>query len=446
MNATLPAVLELASAPALVVRPWAGAAELASALLEAAQMTLPLSAASIQAWWDQAPLGERIYLVRALARALPHAEGVAGTRLADPGWRYNAGVPLALATFVVAMRLKRRHRAENTLRAWRGDWRIWRAWCKRNGRPSFNPSAAQLSEFFAWYAPTHKVATIRRLGATLTAMHQAAGFRDPLSQPLHSEIWRDALTPPMAKERKEREKKRKTKGRKIPTDRRDEPVDQAEGLRRETLDAVLKAIDTTKRIGARDAALLCAMYDMLGRRSEVVALTVRDIATDRVTTSGTALVRRSKTDQTGEGRILYLRPDTLSRLQHWLALSGIKEGPIFRALRGFAGRYKAVDLPPLDAAELARILRRRVGAVLKKPDGTPQDVVKLFSGHSCRVGAAQDMAENGATDLEIMLAGRWTSVAMVARYTAKIRAKQGFMARLAEKQDAEGPIINENAK
>lgn len=442
MNPTLPTVLELASAPALVVRPWAGAGELAPALLEAAQLTLPLSAASIQAWWDQAPLGERVYLVRALARALPHAEGLAGTRLADPGWRYNAGVPLALATFVVAMRLKRRHRAENTLRAWRGDWRTWRAWCKRNGRPSFNPSAAQLSEFFAWYAPTHKVATIRRLGATLTAMHLAAGFGDPLNQPLHAEIWRDALTPPMAKARKEREKKRKTKGTAIATDRRDEPVDQAEGLRRETLDAVLKAIDTTKRIGARDAALLCAMYDMLGRRSEVVALTVRDIATDRVTTSGTAVVRRSKTDQAGEGRLLYLRPDTLSRLQHWLALADIKDGPIFRALRGFAGRGKAVGLPTLDAAEVARIMRRRVAAVLKNPDGTPADAVKLFSGHSCRVGAAQDMAENGASDIEIMLAGRWTSLAMVARYTAKIRAKQGGMARMAAKQDAEGVIVN----
>lgn len=97
-----------------------------------------------------------------------------------------------------------------------------------------------------------------------------------------------------------------------------------------------------------------------------------------------------------------------------------------------------MSLPPLAAAEGAsRAPRRRVGAVLKNPDGTTQDAVKLFSGHSCRVGAAQDMAEAGYSDLQIMLAGRWKSIEMVARYTAKIRAKQGAMADLAAKQDGE---------
>jgi hypothetical protein len=51
-------------------------------------------------------------------------------------------------------------------------------------------------------------------------------------------------------------------------------------------------------------------------------------------------------------------------------------------------------------------------------------------------GAAQDPAETGATDLEIMHAGRWRSLAQVARYTAKVRAKFGSMAKLAAKQEA----------
>lgn len=425
----LPDTLTLASSPAIVVSDCAAADALAPALFEAARRTVPLSGASIDAWWAKASPAKRLSLVLRLARALPHVKGRAAVRLADPGWRYSAGLPLALATFAMTMRKRRRSRAANTLRAWRSDWRVWRTWCKASSLPSFNPSAAQLEAFCAWYAPEHKIATTRRLGATITAMHVAAGFPDPLSQPMHAEVWREALNPPAdAADPSDDDDE--------PKDRRAIPVDQAEGLRNELLVQILAKIDTTTLIGARDAALIRTTYDLLGRRSEVVALTVKDLKDDLRARSGTAKIRRSKTDPTGKGTSLYLRPDTIHRLRHWLDLAKIKKGKIFRALRGFAGKRQAVDLPPLDAAELARILRRRVAAVLKNKDGTPKAAVKLFSGHSCRVGAAQDMAEEGYTDLQIMLAGRWKSIAMVVRYTEHIRAKHGAMAQMAAKQDA----------
>jgi integrase len=425
----LPDALTLASSPAIAVSPGAPADVLAPALFEAARRPAPLSAASIDAWWCQASPAARTALVLRLARALPHVQGRAATRLADPGWRYSAGLPLALATYAMTMRLRRKSRADNTLRAWRSDWRVWRTWCKASSLPSFNPSAAQLEAFCAWYAPTHKIATTRRLGATLTAMHVAAGFPDPLSQPMQAEIWSAALKPPA-------DAAVQNDDGDVPKDRRAIPVDQAEGLRNELLVQILAKIDATTLIGARDAALIRTTYDLLGRRSEVVTLTVEDLKDDLGTRSATAKIRRSKTDQAGKGRTLYLRPDTIRRLRHWLDLAKIKQGKIFRALRGFAGKGKAVDLPALDAAELARILRRRVAAVLTNADGTPMEAVKLFSGHSCRVGAAQDMAEEGYTDLQIMLAGRWKSIEMVARYTEHIRAKQGAMAHMAAKQDA----------
>lgn len=423
----LPDALVLTSSAAITVSPSAPADVLAPALVEAARRTAPLSAASVEAWWSQASPGARTALVLRLARALVDAEGVAAARLADPVWRQSAGLPLALAWFAKTMRLRRGSRAANTLRAWRSDWRVWRTWCKASSLPSFNPSASQLKAFCAWYAPTHKIATTRRLGATISGMHKAAGFPDPLRQPMHAEIWRAALKPPdVAANAIDADDE--------PKDRRAIPVDQAEGLRNELLVKILSKIDTTTLIGARDAALIRTTYDLLGRRSEVVALTVADLNDDSVASSGTATIIRSKTER--DPRTLYLRPDTMRRLQHWLDLAQIEKGTIFRALRGFASTGKAVDLPPLDAAELARILRRRVAAVLKNKDGTPKAAVKLFSGHSCRVGAAQDMAEEGYTDLQIMLAGRWKSIAMVARYTAHIRAKQGAMAQMAAKQDA----------
>jgi hypothetical protein len=52
-----------------------------------------------------------------------------------------------------------------------------------------------------------------------------------------------------------------------------------------------------------------------------------------------------------------------------------------------------------------------------------------FTGHSGRVGMAQDLAAAGAELPELMTAGRWKSSAMPARYTARQAAGRGAVAR-----------------
>ena len=52
-----------------------------------------------------------------------------------------------------------------------------------------------------------------------------------------------------------------------------------------------------------------------------------------------------------------------------------------------------------------------------------------FSGHSCRVGMAIDLARQGATIPEIMQVGRWKSAVMVARYIRAEEAATGAVAR-----------------
>ena len=53
-----------------------------------------------------------------------------------------------------------------------------------------------------------------------------------------------------------------------------------------------------------------------------------------------------------------------------------------------------------------------------------------LSGHSMRVGAAVDMAENGIDLVPIMHAGGWKSPSMVVRYTQQIDLLKSGMARL----------------
>jgi len=58
-----------------------------------------------------------------------------------------------------------------------------------------------------------------------------------------------------------------------------------------------------------------------------------------------------------------------------------------------------------------------------------------FSGHSCRVGACQNMSIAGMGIHQIMLAGDWDSPDMPAYYARKVAPDKSGMAKLAEIQN-----------
>ena len=66
--------------------------------------------------------------------------------------------------------------------------------------------------------------------------------------------------------------------------------------------------------------------------------------------------------------------------------------------------------------------------------GLPAQVVRRLSGHSPRVGAAQDMIASGIGIPAIMQAGRWKSAQMVQRYGERLLAKRNGAAQLARLQ------------
>lgn len=83
----------------------------------------------------------------------------------------------------------------------------------------------------------------------------------------------------------------------------------------------------------RERALLCVAYDMMARRSELVAFNVEDVEF-MPNGSGTLLIRRSKTDQMREGSRAYLAGETVKWLKIWLENAGIRGGAMFRRLVG----------------------------------------------------------------------------------------------------------------
>jgi len=86
-------------------------------------------------------------------------------------------------------------------------------------------------------------------------------------------------------------------------------------------------------LGVRDRALLLIGFCGAFRRSELVALDAADVA---ITRDGLVVtIRRSKTDQEGEGRKIgipyasHVETCPVRSFQEWLEKSGITQGPLF---------------------------------------------------------------------------------------------------------------------
>ena len=166
--------------------------------------------------------------------------------------------------------------------------------------------------------------------------------------------------------------------------------------------------------GLRDAAMIAVASDGMLRVSEIAALQVEDLEADG---PDTVRVRRSKTDQDGEGVALYLGPATLRRVREWVDAADIADGPLFRQVR----RGGAVQSAGLSARSIRSIFAARCEAA---------GIEGRISGHSLRVGAAQSLASAGAGLVEMQQAGRWDSPTMPARYARGQLAAKGAVARL----------------
>ncbi len=172
--------------------------------------------------------------------------------------------------------------------------------------------------------------------------------------------------------------------------------------------AVVAALPPKAPKGVRDRALVLLGFAGAFRRSELVALDVADVTVD-LSRGIVVLVRRSKTDQLGEGAEVAIpygsQPEVcpVRALDAWRAASGVSEGALFRSV----DRHGRVGgrLDGRDVARTLKALAARAGIASA-----------LVSGHSLRAGLATTAALAGRSDRAIMLQGRWKSRTMVDRY------------------------------
>ena len=158
----------------------------------------------------------------------------------------------------------------------------------------------------------------------------------------------------------------------------------------------------------RDKAIILIGFSGGFRRSEITSLDFEDI--EFVEEGLKILVRRSKTDQFGEGHlkgIPYFVNSPLcpvKSLNEWINISKINSGPIFRKFnKGFG-------------LSTMRLSDQSVALLIKNYLNLAGIDSKNYSGHSLRSGFATATAEAGADERSIMAMTGHKNSQMVRRY------------------------------
>lgn len=287
-------------------------------------------------------------------------------------------------------------RAAATRRAYEGDWRRFGEWCRHRGAPALPASPVLVAVYLSGLARAGKMPpTITRALAAIAYNHKRAGLVPP-----HRAEGGVVISDAMAGIRRSRE----------------EPPDRKAAADADVVLKLLWSIKDEDLAALRDRALIAFGMALAARRSELVALDVADLEWEprgvRVT------IRRSKTDQEGEGAVVAVpegrRLQPLLHLRAWLEAASIVEGPVFRPLWKGGKRARA---GPLSGDAVARIIQARAKAAGLDPT--------RYAGHSLRAGFVTAAARAGADVWKIQQVSRHKSLQVLGAYVRDARLFEG---------------------
>ncbi|MHB8415995.1 MAG: site-specific integrase [Acidiferrobacteraceae bacterium] len=283
--------------------------------------------------------------------------------------------------------------APATRKAYAADRRDFAAFAATQDASSLPAAPALVALYATTLAGTKTVATIRRRMVAIAQAHKNAQQENPVAHPQVQAILQGiARTKGVAQRKKDA----------LTVDR----------LR----DALLTLTGDSLK-ARRDRALLLLAFACAARRSEVAALDVADLRFDRRGLIVT--LRRSKTDQTGQGReigVPYVAHEGLCAVRAvraWLDAAAITEGPVFRTF-SLAG-----DLTPnrIDPKDVARLVKRVVAKA-----GITGD----FAAHSLRAGfITTAAATKGVSEADIQRVSGHRSVAILRGYVRRATVFEG---------------------
>lgn len=271
------------------------------------------------------------------------------------------------------------HLAHNTIRMYVSGWNVWNRWILPRGGAALPADAGDVAAFLVARAETVKVGTVIRDFNAIRYYHAQQGL--------------DVVTPELRKT--VNGLKRLNAGRQ---------QRQAAPLTPELLDRMRESFDVDRKKYA-----LCELLFGGGLRvSEAASLTVGDV--ERLPNGGgRVLLRKSKSDQYGDGTWVKLPKRTMVALKDLLDFDPAT--PLFQTRKS---RHATSPFT------LTRWIRDAVAAI-----GEDEDA---YSGHSGRVGFAVFLAERGLRTHQIARLGRWKRGETVERYLRGVDDDDDFFA------------------
>jgi len=185
--------------------------------------------------------------------------------------------------------------APNTLKSYYADARAFVDWCVERNIEPFPIAPETLCAYIECLQVNSAYSTIRRRIASLRRLNRMLGFED---QTRTEEVY-------LAIRRLKRSKCLEQ--------------NQAVGINHDILIKMIAAQPNTLA-GTRNRAFLSLGYDFLARRSELVAIRSDDL---KFTPDGAlkGMIRKSKTDQYGRGRLVFGSERSAKLVRKWLRLS-----------------------------------------------------------------------------------------------------------------------------
>ena len=279
-------------------------------------------------------------------------------------------------------------KAKNTIRAYKSDFKDFGLFCAQNGFKSL-PSEAKIISLYLTQLSTKevKISTIKRRLVSIGVIHRLKGHYLDTKHPLIVENLMGI-----------KRRKGSIQNGKKP-------------LLINNLKRLINVIDQQKKEQIkilRDRTIILIGFSGGFRRNEIVSLDYDDL--DFVEEGLKINIKRSKTDQFGEGSIKGLPYFDNSQycpvvsLKNWIDIAKINSGSLFRR---FSKGSRLTE---------KRLTDQTVALLIKEYLKLAGVDNKNYSGHSLRSGFATSAAESGAEERSIMAMTGHKSSEMVRRY------------------------------
>ncbi len=278
-------------------------------------------------------------------------------------------------------------KANNTLRAYKSDFKDFGAFCAKHGLNSLPTEPKIVSLYLTHLSKNSKISTLRRRLVSISMVHKLKGHYLDTKHPIIVENLMGIR----------RVKGSVQKGKK--------PI--LINHLKLVINAInKKKVEEIKKF--RDKSLILIGFSGGFRRTELISIDYEDL--EFVPEGLKISIRRSKTDQFGEGMIKgipYFSNEIycpIVNLKKWLDISKINSGPIFRRFS------KGSSLTN------TRLSDQSVVLLIKEYLNLAGIENKNFAGHSLRSGFATVAAESGADERSIMAMTGHKTTQMVRRY------------------------------